>query len=187
MEIIFTALDFYKNTGYDPNKDFSIELYDVASTPPIPASEGARLGAWSLPYDSPSDTVSVEFKVPNSYTFGTSMTVDAHILLERNNTAQGIIQLRLRADFRSSGEQWGQGTTDTKYKQTVISSETTVNEPTGLTEAKSARHYKISFDLPGIYANPGDFAILSFDRTKLKSGNYNDTIYLTVASIRYSV
>jgi hypothetical protein len=176
----------YKNGSYDPTNEFSKDIYPTAATPPNPASEGGRLGAWSLPLGSTSETVSVEFKMPNSYTFGSEIIVDAHILLQRSDIAAGNIQLRLRADFRGYGEQWGQGTASTNYKQTVLSAVTAVTEPTGSAGTLSARHYILSFTLPGGFANPGDWSLFSIDRITLDTGNYNNVIYLVVESLRYS-
>ncbi len=176
----------YKNGSYDPTNDFSKDIYPDATTPPNPASEGGRLGAWGLPRDSTSETVSVEFKIPSTYTFGTAMTVDAHILLQRFNSPAGNVQLRLRADFRGNTEEWGQGTASTNYKQTVLSPITTVMEPTGATGTLSARHYRISFNLPGGFANPGDWALFSIDRVTLGTGGYREIIYLVVESLRYA-
>ena len=188
VELVFTVLDLYKNGSYDPTNDFSKDICPVATTPPNPRSEGGRLGAWSLPLSSTSETISVAFKIPNSYQTGTPMTVDAHILLQRNNVAAGNVQLRLRADFRGDGEQWGQGTTSINYKQTVLSPIKAVTEPTGSTSTLSARHYRISFNLPGGSANPGDWALFSIDRTTLTPAlsNYNNVIYLVVVSVRYT-
>lgn len=181
-------MDLFQNTHFTPNSEFSKSLYVNATTPPNPAAEGARIPMWEMRHNSSLDTISVEFKMPNSYVAGTAMTVEAHVLLQRTPAppTSGNIQLRLRADWHGNEEQWGAGTTNTNYKQTALSAVTAVTEPTGSTNLLSARHYRLQFTLPGDFAKPGDWALLSFDRLTLSEGNYDTSIYLAVVSLRYS-
>lgn len=192
VELVFTVKDLYDNTGNSnpsPSNDFPNTIYPAAG-PPVPASDGGRIGTFILNVNKVDDTVSVEFKVPSSYVAGTSMIVDTHILLKRASgpdpTPPGNVQLRLRADFRGNGEEWGQGTGSINYKQTVLSPITPVSEPTGNANFLSARHLRITFNLPGGFANPGDWALFSFDRTIVAETPYNDAIYLGVVSVRYT-
>lgn len=189
VELVFTVMDLFQNTHFTPNSEFSKSLYDNATTPPSPAAEGSRIPMWEMRHNSSLDTVSVEFKMPNTYVAGTDMTVEAHVLLQRTPAppTSGDIQVRLRADWHGDAEQWGAGTTDTNYKQTALSAVTAVTEPTGSPNLLSARHYLLKFELPGGFAKPGDWALLSIDRINLSAGNYDTSIYLAVVSLRYSV
>lgn len=191
IELVFTVKDMYDNTGNfnpSPGNDFPHTIYPPAG-PPAPASQGGRIGTFILTGTQVNDTVSIEFEVPNSYVAGTPIIVDAHILLKTtpNPKPPGNVQLRLRADFRGNGEQWGQGTASTDYKQTVLSPITFVSEPTGAPNGLSARHFRITLNLPGGFANPGDWALFSFDRTILEETPYTDAIFLGSVSVRFSV
>ncbi len=190
MELVFTVMDMFQNTQFTPNNEFKKGLYVNATTPPGPAAEGARIPVWEMRQGSSLDTVSIEFKMPNSYVPLTPITVEVHVLLQRTPNdppVSGNIQLRLRADWHGNGEQWGAGTANTDYEQVVLSAVTAVTEPTGSASFLSARHYRLTFTLPGTFANPGDWALLSFDRLDLGDADYQDSIYLGAASLRYSV
>jgi hypothetical protein len=186
-------LDLYNPGSLDPGNEFQEGIYpDITDPPgPLPESTGARIPVWQLPVDSDSSSVSCEFKMPTSYTFNTDITVDAHILLQRTQASvlDGNIQLRLRADFRSDDEQWGENTGNFGYKQTVLSALKFVREPTGMPEAgnKSARHFIVSFTLPGGEANPRDWALLTIDRVVINNDPYSKEVYLGVVSVRYDV
>lgn len=100
VELVFTVKDLYDNTGnfnLSPSNDFPNTIYPAAG-PPVPASDGGRIGTFILNVNKVDDTVSVEFKIPNSYVAGTPMIVDTHILLKR---ASGPNPLRHREMFSS--------------------------------------------------------------------------------------
>lgn len=187
VELVFTTMDMFQNTHFTPNKEFSKSLYDNAPTPPNPAAEPARIPVWEMRHNSPLDTVSIVFKMPNSYISGNPIRIEAHVLLQRtpNPPSSGNAQLRVRADWHGRAEQWGQGTTQENYKQSALSPIIAIDEPTGDPNHLSARHYLFEMDLSGEFAHAGDWALLSIDRTTFAE-DFAAPIYLSVVSLRYS-
>ncbi|MDN9011221.1 hypothetical protein [Brevibacillus laterosporus] len=192
FDLVFTVQDLYKNGTFDPDFAFSQEVYNYAPAPMV--AEGGRIAYWTMPPSSnESDVINLEFQIPGSYVTGTPITVDAHLLIQRNQEApvSGNVRIRLRADFRSNGDQWGQGTGNVLYKANDILSEVVVTEPTGFTNGLSLRHHLITFPIntaPGVI-NPGDWAFFTFNRINNLdvTGGYPFFVCFTSVTVRYTL
>ena len=173
-ELVFTPFDMSAGDGPSPDGKFDKIYVETGSEKP-------EVEVWKL-----NDTVtgnkrpiSLSFKIPKNFDASVDPEVDVHILVGQLGATGTTANLRLRADFKSDGEEIGVGGL---FEETVTTGDFTVTEPSG---GDNAVHILQTLTLTSMSIFPQDWAFFTFDRIPTTASEYDDDLFLSTVSFRY--
>ena len=121
------------------------------------------------------EPVTVQFNIPA--TFGTSPSVDVHIVTAALSSSGTNVRLRARLFFKGQGEDYSG-----PFDQTVTS-DVAVTEPPS---SGIVRFFRFPFTLSATGISGNDCAGLTVDRIAPTSNEYDDDIYIYCASFQFA-
>src|SRR3990172_2773839 len=175
----------------DPDTTFD-EVYEDAT----PAGINAPVvQAWELPQTPlvPIDEtlihrISTQFVVPSDADLTQPVLLDFHLFIAQN----GIVapspisaQMRVQADYRGNGEQFGTGALGGSFSETILSGDFSCIEPTG--DNENLNHIVVTVPMNNLLMSNNDWGYLSITRIDPEDEQeYADSIYLAEIGVRYT-